>query len=376
MDIFTKFLIKHLFFLVSVLFLLACNQSEPEKDYFDENGTGQVLSSQILCLDSARVGIGCDYVIGDKLIVDRQVPSHRYEIFTIKGDSLLYEGKFMNIGKGPNEMSYPALKYDQQTNRMFVYSVDNLEGKLFIIDLNNFKNIYDQSSWDKRKLPIIYTRSQMELVNDSVFLNRSNIGGSNMFSLSYLGDKDNDSKSVDFKYPGEHPGLPSSGQDLLFKGTLKRNPKSLTFTYSCYFSPYLFIFDLINEQITNIRCLSAALPVYQVKDDFHNPFGIADQYKSGFTFVEVTDLYIYIGYNNLTWGQLRDRSDFKGYPDYYFDRINVFDWDGNFVKRLVLDKPVRKFVVHSDDNYLYASSLDLTQGEQPDQVLRFMLKDK
>lgn len=142
-----EFLMKHLLFMGSALLAGDCKHSESiEANYFDENGAGQVLSSQILCMDSTRVGIGCDYLIGDKLIVDRQTSTHRYEVFTIKEDSLIYDGHFMNWGRGPDEMSIPKIKYDRQSNRIFLHSQNNLEDKLFIIDLNDFKNIYNPAA--------------------------------------------------------------------------------------------------------------------------------------------------------------------------------------------------------------------------------------
>lgn len=370
-----KFLEKYLLFVVSALPIMACNHSgSVGTDFFDENGAGDVLPSRVLLMDSVRVGIGCEYMIDNKLIIDLQRSTHRYEIFTMKGDSLIYEGDFMQIGKGPDEMSYPKFKYDRKSNRMFVYSLDNLEDKFFVIDMKDFKNIYNRASWEKRRLPVVYTRSALGILSDTVFLNRSNSMNFNMFSLSYTGDKDNDARGVDFKYPGEHPGLSCNGQDFLFKGDMEKNPGSLTFVYSCYFSQYVFIFDVVDKQIANIRYISKILPVYKVRDDLYNPFGIADQYKRGFNIMRVTDRYIYIGYNNLTWGQIRNMTGYKGYPDYYFDRINVFDWDGNFVKRLVLDKPVSRFVVDKDDHYICASTIDLAQEDQPDQILRFEMK--
>lgn len=292
-----EYLVKRLLIAVSAFLVGACNHSgSVETDYFDENGTGTELSSQVLYMDSARIGIYCNYVIGDKLILDRNISTHRYEIFTIKGDSLIFENKFMNLG-----------------NRMFVYSRDNLENKLFVINLNDFKNIYEPTSWEKKQLPLLYMGMRIEIVNDTVFLNKNDTGTPNMFSLSYAGGKDNDFKCLDFEYPGEHPGLSLEAQDFLFKG--------------------------------------------------------------GFNCMRVTDKYIYIGYNNLTWGQMRNRANFKGYPNSYFDRINVFDWSGNFVKRLVLDKPVSLFVPDLNNCHLYASTIDLTKEGQPDQVLRFDLTE-
>lgn len=75
----------------------------------------------------------------------------------------------------------------------------------------------------------------------------------------------------------------------------------------------------------------------------------------------------------MTWNDINNRVLFKGYSDSYFDRVNIFDWNGKFIKRLILDKPVYCFSISRDDSYLYGSSVDLTREDQPEQVLRFEL---
>lgn len=372
MSSFLKFLGRHLEFLFCLMVLGACVHTSVEQDYyFDEEGSGDLLTSTTLLMDSTRAGMRCDCVIGDKLIFTCLGASHRYEIFSIKGDSLLYERNFMNIGRGPNEMLSPKFQYDSKRNRMYLYSRDNEEDKFFIVDLKDFNNVFKPLSWEKKRLPIIYTRGELGILNDSVFLNTNNTKTANMFSLSYASNKDHEFKCLNFQYPGEHQDL--SLLHFLFTGALKQCPASATFVYSCYFSQYVFIFDIVNEQIENIRYISQVLPIYKVTNDLYNPFTIANEYKQGFDALQVTSKYIYIGYNNVTWGDILNRTPYKGYSNAYFDRINVFDWQGNFVKRLVLDKPVFRFVIDPDNHYLYASSIDITQEDQPDQVLRFKL---
>lgn len=369
-----KLLEKRFLFMISFLAVSACTDIVLEQDYFDENGTGDQLVSTPLLVDSVRMGAACECIIDNKLIFRRVMTPYGYEIFTLKGDSLLFESNFMNIGRGPYEMNDPEFQYDAANKRMFLYSRDNREDKFFIVDVSDFENVYDPLSWEKKKLPVLYMRRSLGILNDTLFLNRNYTETPDMFSLSYAGSKENAFQCLDFKYPGEHPDLSLLGQNYLFMGNLKQQPGSSTFVYSCYFSRYVFIFDVVAEQIRKVRYISRVLPVYQARDDIYNPVAFADEYKKGLDIFQVTGKYIYIGYNNATWGQIRNFIPYKGFSMSYFDRINVFDWDGNFVKRLVLDKPVRRFAVDAADKYLYASSIDLTQENQPDQVLRFELK--
>ena len=365
---------RRLQLIVYALIMGACFHASVGPAYFDENGTGDKLVSSVLAMDSTRIGACCNCVIDDRLIMECVGMPHRYEIFIIRGDSLAYESNFLNIGRGPYEMNNPEFQYDPVSSRMFLYSRDNLEDKLFTVDVSDFRNVYDPSGWEKKKLPVLYTRGSLGILSDTVFLNKNYTGTSAMFSLSYAGSKDNTFRCLNFKYPGEHPDLSLSARNYLFMGELKPRPGSSTFVYSCSLSPCVFIFDVINEQIQNVRYISRVLPVYKATNDFYNPVAMKDEYIRGFDVFQVSGKYIYIGYNNVTWGQIRNSIPFKGYPYYFFDRINVFDWEGNFIKRLVLDRPVYRFAADAADKYLYASSIDLTQENQPDQVLRFELK--
>lgn len=356
-----------------VIVMDACTHTSVEQDYFDINGKGDSLISVILAMDSTRVGLDCNCVINNKLIFMNIHAPHKYEIYTIKQDSLIFEKNFLTIGRGPNELKNPSFQYDFHKNRMYLYSHNNFEDKFFVVDLKDFNNVYNPESWEKKRLPIIYTRGALGILNDTVFVNINCTKTANMFSLSYASNKDNYFQCLNFKYPGEHPDLSFQAQDHLFFGGLKQNYETLTFVYSCYSSPYMFIFDIINEQIENIRYISQVLPIYKATNNLSNPVAMADKSKNGFDMFQVTKNYIYVGYSNVTWGDLDKSVPFKGYPSYYFDRINVFDWHGNFVKRLVLDQPIYYFTVSQDDSYIYASSIDLEHKDQMDQVLRFKI---
>lgn len=54
---------------------------------------------------------------------------------------------------------------------------------------------------------------------------------------------------------------------------------------------------------------------------------------------------------------------YKEYPYYYNDEILVFDWEGNKVKKYVLDIPFEFFVIDEKDERMYTETVDLNMGE-------------
>ena len=63
--------------------------------------------------------------------------------------------------------------------------------------------------------------------------------------------------------------------------------------------------------------------------------------------------YIYVTYSNTV-----ENKEYKGYPGYFKDRIDVYDWDGNIIQRYETDQPFYNFIVSNDDSCLYTLSHD------------------
>ena len=53
-----------------------------------------------------------------------------------------------------------------------------------------------------------------------------------------------------------------------------------------------------------------------------------------------------------------EMAEYKGYPFYYTDFVDVFDWEGNQLERLQFDIPFGDFVVTEDGRTLYTISED------------------
>lgn len=358
--------------LLCSIILTGCT-SHVEKDYFDARGEGILLKSKSLGIDSVTGWSFCKMVIGDKLIQYLVGDKYAFSVYNIKGDSLLYENKFVINGNGPYELKVAKIKYLPDRNEMLIFSESASENDVYRVRLNDFNNLYDTKNWEKQKLPVLAFRSTLDFVNDSLYLLLSLTKENSLFSLAYKG-KDNYIKSLNFPYPVDEKES-ASLKFSLFMGKLIKHPTQPKFIYSNNSFRYVMVFELDNEEIKNVRYLSAVVPDYKpVHDNLYWKYSLNKDTKGNCRVIVATEQYCYIGYNNMTIKDKKDEIPFKGYPNAYFDRINVFDWDGNFVKRLVLDQPVYCFSVSPDERYIYATSVDLTQENLPDQVLRFELE--
>lgn len=360
-------------FLVLLIIFIGCRRSSGKEGYFDAKEDGVQLCATVLTVDSLAGSSACCMIIGDKLIFYLAGEEYSYAVYKIRGDSLIYGGKFMRRGNGPYEMQIPRLKYRPDKNELILYSADPSKNDFYLIHLDNFNHLYETRCWKAMKLPALPSRGCLEFVNDSTYLHSSYTQQNSLFSLACKGANES-FINLNFRYPDDRNNADLLLMRSLFKGELVKHPRKSSFIYSSDYFKYIILFDLENKNITNIRYISAELPDYKRISDPYRMFALNGKVQDGCKTVIATEKYIYIGYNNLTWEDINKQVQFKGYPNSYFDRINVFDWEGNYISGFVLDKPVDFFVVGNDNNYIYASSLDLTQEHQPDQVLRFELK--
>ena len=84
--------------------------------------------------------------------------------------------------------------------------------------------------------------------------------------------------------------------------------------------------------------------------------------EEGFEAVAVDEAGIYVVYTQSTHGELHHAVRTGSAQPVRPVRMNVYDWDGNFVRRLVLDRSVGPMVVH--DGRLIAWSVDPETAEE------------
>lgn len=113
----------------------------------------------------------------------------------------------------------------------------------------------------------------------------------------------------------------------------------------------------VGKQPVDIREIYSDYPQYAPSEDGMNPRRNPKSGLGAYSFA--TEEYIYLSpllchLNGINY----EPSDYKGYPPYFTDEIDVFDWDGCYKCTYVLDQPLCNYYVNEEEQVIYALSCD------------------
>lgn len=119
------------------------------------------------------------------------------------------------------------------------------------------------------------------------------------------------------------------------------------------------MFTIRDGNLEKIKTIFTYLPEYldrtngdqvRVAVKRSSPMGYLDLFAG--------DKYIYALYNGRTKEAFKDRY-------FYGNEIHIFDWKGNPVKKIILDKDARALSVDEAGRILYTISYDIDENEDP-----------
>ena len=170
--------------------------------------------------------------------------------------------------------------------------------------------------------------------------------------------------SFDSKYKVQEVGLPSEKQLAEF-GTFKNIPSSMDFNaYKSAHQSFIYVKPSGDKAVLMYR-FADAIEIFDLHSkkgkSIHGPQGYAVEFKplnagdffvmqrtpkTRFAFVAgtATDQYIYAIYS----GKLEEDLN-----PHYGETLFIYDWDGNPVKKITLDRTIKAPAVTKDDSILY-----------------------
>lgn len=359
---------KYILFIVSIILAYSCKQNGDLQFFANDTPAEKIISIKLKS-DSLYSGDRLPYLIGDTIFYNMTwgVEKH-YGARRIVGDSLIYINEFISKGRGPYEMNFPQMSYNKLSGIMTFFAPYNKEKKGLRISLAGDRDISNPTTWEKFEFSnFIYMGGQMIDENQCLAITPND--NNSIFSI--IDFNDGSIKNLNFKYPKILDNLDPYSIAFIWMGDICKHPVKNKFLYSTSNTKYVILFDVENEDVTNVKVLSNVFLEYKVLNSDNLAFSYKKELEIGCRAYKVTDDRVYLGYNHITNSDMDEEKGFGEYPFYYFNIINVYDWDGNFINRYELDAPVLDFIVSDDDKTMYAGSTDLETGDN--YILKFNL---
>ena len=285
-------------------------------------------------------------------------------VYRIKEDSLILYHRFLNWGNGPYEITMPVCIYDKTTETISFF--ENI-GKLmrgYQIDLKELKNIDDKSTWrvfNFLEINDIRFRHGFAYVSDTLLLA---IGGMyddrNILTIINL----NDMKStypLEF-WPNDGYKTNTSVKQAVYmdNARLYKNHKLNKFLYVSGNGKYMEVFRISNNQIVDRLPVCNLYPKYIQQG---SSYSIKNEETNQGYYVYVSDTLIYARPIEYTMDMFRSRQNNNGYDLNYSNKINIYDWNGNLLKKYEMDVPFYSFVVDEENNVIYVETDNLITGK-------------
>ncbi len=291
------------------------------------------------------------YLLDDYLIIFENKSDKILHLFNLKNKK--YQGAYIDKGQGPGEVAFPwslskegnkeFILYDAQLRKILGYQIDSL--------INNDSFFLEQKFNQSGATNFVTTFDDTYFFTDESNFNNS------IYSIGI------NTESSQINGYGKPPVLVSASDSDAIKATAASTfmaAKNGTFVLAYRLSPRIEIFNYKNnEWKTIISPENFEIDYTVASEEGETFFAVNKNTRLAYLDVVLTDKYIYALYGK---NKLLESMYGKGRTIY------VYDYDGNPIKKLVLDKDIVFFDVKNDES-IYALSVDLYP-----EILNFKIK--
>ena len=349
---------KTIFFIITCL-CIACRQ---EKEYFYGNihtyefsEPVEMLTGKEIEFDSVQTGF---MYVHDSLIFFESTLLPRYSIYAFNAKNGKYLFGLFGRGQGPMEyINVSCAGYKRLINgQTHIYFNATNEQKIIDVNIDKLTAHLDQP--DSIKAAITTSEFLWSTLHTSPYipvfpLDEQRILAKSMFETPYMNTKnpllpqyeliDRESNTITKSFPiFAHQVRPEEPNDLFYLTSDAIHPNGKKVVMAMWLVPQINILDIETGQMDCFRLKGAQGMEYLERCA---PERVHLYYKH----VTADSKYIYALYVDKPYFQERD-SD----PASTSREIHVFDWNGNFIRRLKIKE--RAYEIHVDENanLLYA----------------------
>ncbi|WP_298063993.1 BF3164 family lipoprotein [uncultured Rikenella sp.] len=352
--------------------LYGCSSGTDEQPLPDWTGKTDTLSStelHPLSSDSTLLHVSEFVALDNRYVCLSQpgIDDQLWNLYELKGDSLIRMGNFIRNGKGPKEVLSRAYLTVRDDGSLLI--APNGYNTHFFISDKHPDSILNPHSWKTFNYP--RTNSYLGMVRPlgkNGYILPSSTGG-----LDYLYERftvgDSIFTGTNSPFPERESECSNLSKSMAYKVQLYRRPGEDRYVSVAYFGDWVTIFNVEGDSITRKKSILNTPPTFTLREDGIN-IRYDDENSMGFL-AAVTEDYIYLFKHLIKYGDFGHILEYKGYPATYSDEIWVYDWEGNPVRRFILDVPVAMIGTDPQDQFLYAALIDPETSDQ--RILRFAL---
>lgn len=252
--------------------------------------------------------------------------------------------EFGTIGMGSDDLNYPAqIDFCKEKNEVEIF--DRNYSKLYFYKLND---IINDKFIEVRQIKIAPEADRIIHKNDSLLYCLGALPESGMFWESKNGKRgDSFMKFPDVK----NESLNSIQKYMLYQGELKMKPDRKKFVYVSTRCDLFKIISIETEVLNEISNRQTYSPKF--RQETGNTMAIMPENLNGFISVTVTNEHIFALFSG--------RSETNYQEKYYFGNIvHIYNWDGDLLKSVMLDKDAWQIYVDDFSMKLYTIHYEMT----------------
>lgn len=328
---------------------LVCCQGGHDNDRKPVSGTLQGTELAAQTLEGYKIVCAYD----DYLFLQESRDTSRLVVYRVEGDSLNRFRGLIDRGRGPREFYYTEFSLYGDT--LFVCNGDPSGLKqIFGISLKEMSQIDDRSGWREYAFPDQYLMTWDYLTEYGPGRFVVAAGEAETREILSLADCITGERVPLRWYPPDSTDATLYSKQIVYMNCKLRSQGDRV-CYAHSYARYMFIGRVEDEALVEESMIYSSLPKYEMKAD-ENVRYLKDG-ENGIDIYSTSD-YIFAQVGR-TRKEVEKLKLYKGYPDLYFDEVEVYDWDGRFVANFQTDRPFWSFSVTPDSRFLYVMTMDL-----------------
>ncbi|MDD2292583.1 MAG: BF3164 family lipoprotein [Bacteroidales bacterium] len=348
---------KLIIFLLIISALSACSSKDADNRWRDKI---QKAESKVGYIDTAFLGTLYRTVplTNDFIAVGiYNDKDHCDALLEMRNDSLIQISKFAPRGRGGQELISCQIVRDLTTGYYYLCDITNGQSKIIKTNTDDVAQLVNQENWqvfDVRELQHYFVAYPLDNQSLSFLIGSEHSNPKRKSNSIYSRLDSSGITPLSIQYPKNETNIKNK-EALVYSGRVHQNPSRLNrFAYIANNIRFMHIFEYADGDVHLIKEMYNVPAKYSLRKDGLNIRFDDDSYI-GVLSAYVTGKYVYVLMNDLIYDEVHDETIVlrHGAPARYSNNVYVFDWDGNDVKKIVLDKYITTFVVNHDDSKLY-----------------------